>query len=111
MSAWDEVAASAAAAIHGAFASTVIYAPKSGSQISLTAVRSDEAAGNFMGAGATMRTVSWEVRQSDVAAPSKGDAILADDIEWRVIDITRRDDVGAWVLIVETDMIGERVGG
>lgn len=106
MSAWDDVAASAAAAIHGAFGAAVTYVPKSGSQKSLTAIRSDEPAGDFMGAGSTMRTVSWEVRQSDVPDPVKGDAIRADSVEWTVIDITRRDDVGAWVLIVETDIAG-----
>ena len=90
-----------AAEIHEAFAQPVIYTPDGGAPEEITAIYSDEPAPNFDGAGATLRTISWEVRQSDVANPQHDAMIEANGKVWRVNDITRRDDVGAWVLIVE----------
>lgn len=97
-----------AAAIHASFALPVLYTPHGGIGIPITAVFSDIGAPNFNGPGATVRTITWEVLQSDVGQPDKGDVITGgDDLplrlrgDWSVEDVTRRDDVASWELIVE----------
>lgn len=90
-----------AAEIHAAFAQPITYKPHGGALQQLAAVYSDGAAPNFDGMGASLRTIRWEVRQADVAEPELGAEISANGKTWRVVDITRRDDVGAWELIVE----------
>ena len=71
----------------------------------VAAVKSDVAASDFQGAGNTLRQVSFEIRQAALPSdPGKGDGIVEDDgdgLAWRVNDVTRRDDIGAWVLVVE----------
>lgn len=99
---WDAHAAN----IHAAFAVPVQWVPAVGAQKEIAAVKSDMPAPGFPGEGATLRMISWEVRQSDVTSPSKGDRIVHGATTWRVIDITRRDDVGAWELIVEAVHVG-----
>lgn len=90
-----------AADIHAAFAQPITYKPRGGALQQVTAVYSDSAAPNFDGMGATLRTIRWEVRQSDITDPELDAEISAEGKTWRVVDITRRDDVGAWELIVE----------
>lgn len=90
-----------AAEIHAAFASPITYKPPGGALQPITAVYSDVPAPGFYGEGATQRTVSWEVQQADVPEPVKGAEIASGIKTWRVIDITRRDDVDAWELVVE----------
>lgn len=94
--------------IHGAFALPVTYVPLSGPSIPISAVYSNKPAPGFMGEGATLRTVKWQVLQADVAEPAKGDKVVGGaDLparlrgNWLVIDITPRDDVAANDLIVE----------
>lgn len=101
-----------AAEIHAVFAQPVTYVPLSGPSQPIHAVYSNNPAPGFMGEGATLRTITWEVLQADVAKPAKGDKIVGGVElparlrgEWLVIDITARDDVAAHDLIVE------RVGG
>jgi hypothetical protein len=95
--------ADAAAAIHAAFAVPVAYTGAGVSGESLDAVRSDRAADAFTGPGSTLRETSFEIRIADLPeSPRKGDRIVdGEDASWAVIDITRRDDIDAWVLIVE----------
>lgn len=90
-----------AAEIHAAFASPITYTPPSGAPQQITGVYSDVPAPTWDGKGASLRTISWEVQQSDVADPALGAEIVAGAKSWRVVDITRRDDVEAWELIVE----------
>lgn len=98
----------AASDIHRAFALPVTYVPLSGPSQAITAVYSNKPAPGFMGEGATLRTVKWQVLQADVAAPAKGDKVVGGAElperlrgEWLVMDITERDDVAAHDLIVE----------
>lgn len=100
MSEWEGSDAFAAE-IHAAFATAITYKPPGGELLQLSAVYSNEPAPTFDGMGATHRTISWEVRQDDIAEPQIEAEIEGAGKSWRVIDITRRDDVGAWVLIVE----------
>jgi hypothetical protein len=71
----------------------------------VSAVRSDTAASEFQGAGSTLRQISFEILQADLpGVPAKGDTLVEDDgdgARWRVNEKRRRDDVGAWELIVE----------
>lgn len=90
-------------AVHAAFASDVLYERAGAPAFPRSAVRSDTPAEGFQGAGATLRQLSYEVLQSDFvgeAKPAKGDVIVDGADRWKVIDVTRRDDIGAWVLIV-----------
>jgi hypothetical protein len=94
-----------AAAIHAAFAETVRYTGGGLTAASISAVRSDVPADAFSGPGATARQVSFEVLQADLTAdPANGDTLVDGDGEgatWTVVDVTRRDDVASWSLIVE----------
>jgi hypothetical protein len=107
MSDWPDSDA-VASEIHRAFALSVTYQPLSGPSKPIAAVYSNKPAPSFMGEGATLRTVKWQVLQADVAAPAKGDRIVGGAElparlrgDWLVIDITVRDDVAAHDLIVE----------
>lgn len=104
---WGPAAANAAAAIHAAFREElpVRYTGAGVTNRSVAAVKVDIAADSFQGPGKTLRQISFEVQQCALPEPpGKGNRIVeldGDGTVWRVIDITRRDDVGAWVLIVE----------
>lgn len=107
MSDWPDSDAEASK-IHGAFALPVTYQPLSGPSREIAAVYSNKPAPGFMGEGATLRTVKWQVLQDDISEPAKGDRIVGGDKvplrlrgPWLVIDITPRDDVAANDLIVE----------
>lgn len=90
------------AAIHAAFADPVIYTGAGLSAAPITAVFSDVPADAFLGAGASARHISFELRASDLpSAPGKGDLIVHDGVTWSVIDIVRRRDIAAWSLSVE----------
>lgn len=92
----------AAAELFAAFAAPVRYEPAVGAVIDpLPAVFAQDSAPSFEGPGATLRTTSWRVRIAAVAAPAKGDVLVASGVRWMVIDITRHDDVGEWSLVVE----------
>lgn len=90
-----------AAEIHAAFATPITYQAPGGAVVPVSGVYSDVPSPGFFGEGATQRTISWEVQQADVADPVKDARIVSGTKAWRVIDITPRDDVGAWELIVE----------
>lgn len=119
-----------AIAIHNAFAKTVQYSgaglrrPPAGvlldgkiivlagfipllawtaSAADISAVKSDQSADPFQGPGSTGRMIKFEILKSALPArPDKDDEIVeASGIDWSVIDITDRDDIGAWHLIVE----------
>ena len=91
--------------IHGAFAAPIAYsgAGIAGAQGQITGIRCDVAGEQFQGHGRTVRHVWFEIRQADLPRrPRKGDGIVeADGAAWSVIDITDRDDVGAWEVTVE----------
>lgn len=94
--------AEAAADIHAALADPVIYNGAGLTNEEIDAIKSDVEAGEFQGAGNTLRQVSFEVRQSALLEdPAKGDTIAEDGNNWKVNEIIRRDDIGAWWLIVE----------
>lgn len=90
-----------AADIHAVFATPITYQAPGGAVVPVSGVYSDIPSPGFFGEGATQRTISWEVQQSEVADPVKGAEIVSGTKTWRVIDITPRDDVEAWELIVE----------
>ena len=98
MSPWD----TASGVIAAAFADPEPLAyTQSGVTFPVKAIRSDVAADAFPGPGATLRKVVYEIRQADLPAPaSKKDSFVHRGRIWRAEDITRRDDVGAWELVV-----------
>lgn len=64
-------------------------------------IRSEEGAPAFAGAGASLRKLTYEVRQRDLPAkPTKRDSFTHRGRKWSIEDCTRADDVGAWLLIV-----------
>jgi hypothetical protein len=97
--------AAALADIKGTFAEPILYTGETFADEPLTAVPSNVAAQAFQGVGATLREISFEIDQGDLPFdPDKGHIIVHAAARWRVNDITRRDDIGAWVLIVEEDV-------
>jgi hypothetical protein len=93
--------ASAQVAIHAAFAEPILFTGGVLVEEPITAIKSDTPADGFPGRGSTLRRVSFEILQAVLPdKPEKGNTIRHSDTDWKVIDITRRDDVGAWELVV-----------
>jgi hypothetical protein len=99
--------AEAAAEIHAAYAEDepVRYTGAGLTNEPLAAVKYDVPAEAFQGPGNTLRQVTFEILQAALPQdPAKGNMIVENDGSgqgWRVNDITRRDDVFAWHLVVE----------
>lgn len=93
----------AAPALFEAFADLepIIYTQDGVVRDPIRAIYMDDAAAGFPGAGSTMRKLTYEVQQSDFPQrPSKRDSFTHKGHRWEISDITRRDDVGAWWLVV-----------
>jgi len=93
----------AAAAIGAAFAERepIVYTRGGVVLPPIPAIRSDVPAPTFEGPGRTLRTVSYEIRQSDLPArPANGETFTHRGRRWRVGDVTTLDDVGAWSVVV-----------
>lgn len=98
----------AAADLHSAYADPIIYTGAGLDGATITGTKYDVVADTFQGAGSTARRVWFEVQQGDLPqAPAKRNAIQHTDpmtgatTNWAVIDIARRDDIGAFDLTVE----------
>jgi hypothetical protein len=93
--------AAAAETIAATFAAAIVYTGAGLDRATIPAIRTERSAEPFEGPGATLREVAFEVRQEHLPEdPRKSDLIEDGDDQWQVNDITRRDDVGAWRLIV-----------
>ncbi len=68
----------------------------------IRAIWSDDAAASFEGAGSTLRKLTYEIRQADLPKrPSKTrDSFTHRGRIWQIADVTTRDDIGAWLLVV-----------
>ena len=67
----------------------------------LSGIRMVDPAQSFDGAGSTLRQISYEVCQADFEGdPRVGDHFTHRGRRWNVQDVTRRDDIGKWVLVV-----------
>lgn len=106
MQAWEEAEL---ASIHAAFATPVGYTINGSGDdpVNLPAVRSTVSAEDFTGPGNSRRITRFEIRYDGFASafgrgePANGDMIDEDGRYWRVIEVIRRDDVGAWSVAVE----------
>jgi hypothetical protein len=99
MSDWD----AAAAAISAAFADPepIIYTGAGLVAQPIVAVRSDWPAPAFAGAGETLRKITYEIQKRLLPEePSKRNTFSHRGLRWAVEDITSRDDVDAWELVV-----------
>lgn len=91
----------ALSAIREQFGEPIFYTGAGLTRASILAIKSDVAADAFQGSGATARRISFEVAQAAIPGrPSKKDEIEHGGVLWLVNDITQRDDVGAWELVV-----------
>lgn len=93
----------AAAAIDAVYAEPVLY---TGGGLAGPAVVPviwmDSAGERFPGAGNTVRTISCEIQKTELPArPAKSDRLVRAGATWKPNDITSRDDIGKWVLILE----------
>ncbi|WP_380873598.1 hypothetical protein ACFB49_42550 [Sphingomonas sp. DBB INV C78] len=96
--------AAALAVIRGRYQDPVVYNGAGLDSAAIFAIFSERAAPAFQGPGDTAREVSFEIEQSALPErPRKGNTItdVATGITWRVIEPTERNDIGAWVLVVE----------
>ena len=95
----------AAAEIHAEFAQAIRYTGAGVANKALDAVKANSPAAVFQGAGSTARQTSFEIPYADLPErPGKRDLIVENDgagRRWSVIDVTDRDDVNAWVVLVE----------
>lgn len=91
--------------VRAAYEEPVTYTGAGLDEEVVMAIPSDSAAMPFQGAGATAREVSFEIAQAALPErPRKGNLIDHGANHWKVNDITQRDDVAAWVLVVEEAM-------
>ncbi|WHO37874.1 hypothetical protein PMI04_015035 [Sphingobium sp. AP49] len=98
----------AAADLHQAFADPITYTGAGLNGATITGTKYDVAGDLFQGAGSTARRVWFEIQQGDLPqAPAKRNGVRHTDpmtgitTDWSVIDIARRDDIGAFDLTVE----------
>jgi len=88
-------------AIDAEFEEPVFYTGAGLDNEQIGAIRSDTPASSFDGPGNTLREISYEIRQSVLPErPHKNDIIVDGADHWKVNDVTRRDDIGKWLLIV-----------
>lgn len=68
----------------------------------IRAIWTDDAAAGFPGAGSTLRKLTYEIQQSDLPKrPLKTrDSFTHHGRRWEISDVTKRDDIGAWWLVV-----------
>ncbi len=96
--------AAALTAIHAAFADSqpVLYIQDGIALPPIRAIWTDAAAAGFEGPGSTLRKLTYEIQQSDLPKrPSKTrDSFTHNAQRWTISDVTRRDDISAWVLVV-----------
>lgn len=96
----DELAA--LASIRKSYAEPVLYTGLGLDNEPLNAIPSYEQAPAFEGAGSTLRTVTFEIFYSDLPEkPRKKDVIVHGANVWKVDDITERDDIAAWIVVVQ----------
>lgn len=95
--------AAALAANDAAFAEPITYT--GGGLLeptSIAVIWSDVAADPFPGAGNTARRVSCEVPQAALSKrPGAADRITRDGLIWRPNDVTDRDDIAKWAVVLE----------
>ena len=100
MSLWD----AAGAVITAAFVDPepIIYTQGGVILPPIRAIRTEDAAPVFQGAGSTLRKIGYEVQQRDLPAePTKRDSFTHRGRKWVPAEATRMDDIGAWLLFVE----------
>lgn len=67
----------------------------------VSAIRSDGAAPPFPGPGATLRRITYEIDKAALPTPpSKKNTFVHRGTVWLVEEITSRDDIGKWELVV-----------
>lgn len=102
MGIWD----TAGAAIDRVFAdpAPIIYTGAGLTASPVSAIRTDDPAPEFTGPGQSARTIGYEVAIAALPnKPSKSDYFAHRGRKWRVIDITTRDEISKYVLIVQDD--------
>lgn len=95
--------AAALAAVADAYGEPVAYSGGAFAE-TISAIRSDVSAEAFQGAGSTLREVSYEIRFAALPIgfrPRKGHRIGDATGDWQVLEPRRREDIAAWILIVE----------
>lgn len=93
--------ARAGAAIDKTFGVEIIYTGAGLTNKAIIAIKQDTAAQPFVGPGDTLRRITYEVHQADLPQePTKRNTFVHDGIRWQVDDITKRDDIGKWELVV-----------
>ncbi len=94
----------AASVLFKAFADPerIIYTQDGVVLLPIRAIWTDTAAAGFEGPGSTLRKLTYEIQQSDLPKrPSKTrDSFTHIGRRWAIDDVTKRDDIGAWWLIV-----------
>ena len=95
--------AAALAANDAAFAESVIYTGGGLTEpTAIDVIWSDTAGQRFQGAGNTTRTVSCEVRYADLGRkPAAADRLLRGAVIWKPQQVTERDDIAKWVVVLE----------
>ncbi|TVV75550.1 head-tail joining protein [Sphingomonas solaris] len=89
------------AAIDAVMRKPVLYTGGGLVSAPITAIYSDTSGAPFNGPGNTVRQVSFEIEQSALPQrPRKNDVIERAGVRWKANDITDRDDIGRWVVVV-----------
>jgi hypothetical protein len=101
MSIWSDAGAIIDAQFADEAEPNIIYTGGGLTAEEIPAIWSDVPAPGFEGPGSTLRTVIYEVPQSSFTEePENDDTFTHRTRRWSVENVTRRDDIGKWELIV-----------
>lgn len=103
---WGEDAAAAAADIHAAFADAIINVEpvSSAAIVGISAVEVNLEGDDPFGDGRSVRQHGYEVQKIDVPTkPANGTKIVHGAANYRIIEVREGRDVGAWLLMVESE--------
>lgn len=95
-------AADEAAAIHAEFAVEVVYAAAALRPDGIVPAVRTQAGAPVFGDVQSVRQRAYELQMADLTRrPIDGDTVTDAGTDYRVIDVIDRDDVDAWVVMVE----------
>jgi hypothetical protein len=93
--------AAALVAIRGTYEEPVVYTGAGLVGATINAIPSNVGGEPFQGAGETVREQSFEIAKALLPQePATEETIQHGGKTWEVVNVTERDDVDAWVLIV-----------
>ena len=82
----------------------IVYTSDEFGVFEFAAIKIDEPAEQFHGNGRNLRKTTWELPQSALPGrASNRDFLTHAGRQWKVLEATRRDDIGKWEVVVQDE--------